>query len=445
MAPSSTTPNFSRPLPSPMSIGVLGSPVKISKRQLALRELPNSASLAGMPHAVQAKEPSPSKRVFDTATNTHVQDKPADTNTRKGASTDESCVVQHNRRLSNSSLKSASASSVSDRSVDLGGLDKPISNFRPYLWRLLERERDVLNLDLFWPIKVNEESDEDEEDDENGDSNGDGDPKGVFPFKDLKPLTEFRHLRHLQLNGMMRSYQPLIWATCWVNKDLTRVHLEMALEPVINEDIMHKYRNIDRNWIYDRLSITPVDCEYLGSHGDGTLHEEFGEGEYLDQQAMKAAQINMVRTLPLENLRYLPITHLTLMNFVVDGGPFFRWFDPNKLKEINFRGDCIDAGFSLPHEMKLSVRVTSPKPPPAARWVKPGEVKLIDINRPKTASTSASGCGSGGSVGLKGKLNQMMPKWVAKSKDKDSKTQDKVADQEVQQLEQEVSRMGLRE
>ncbi|EXJ81284.1 hypothetical protein A1O3_07574 [Capronia epimyces CBS 606.96] len=310
-------------------------------------------------------------------------------------------------------------------SIDLGGLQKPISNFRPHLWRLLERDREILNLDLFWPIKLDEESDDDE--DEEKDDNGDGDPKGVFPFKDLKPLKEFRNLHYLQLNGMMRSYQPLIWATCWVNPNLTKVRLEMALEPVICEDIMHKYRKIDPNWIYDRLSDTPVECEYLGSHGNGTLHEEFGEGEYLDQQAMKAGQMDMVQALPVENMRYLPITHLTLMNFVVDGGPFFRWFDPKKLKEITFLGDCIDAGFSLPREMKLPVRVNSPKPPPPARWVRPGEVKLIDIKRPKAAtekaesdnastSASASGSahGSAGSSGLKGKLSQMMPKWASK-------------------------------
>lgn len=344
-------------------------------------------------------------------------------------------------------------------SADLGGLEKPISNFRPHLWRLLERDREVLNLDLFWPIKLDEDSDDDDEQGEH--VNRDGDPKGVFPFRDLKPLTDFRNLRFLQLNGMMRSYQPLIWAACWVNKGLTKVHLEMALEPVICEDILHKYRKIDRNWIYDRLSNTPVECEYLGSHGDGTLHQEFGEGEYLDQQAMKSGQIDMALALPVENLRFLPVAHLTLMNFVVDGGPFFRWFDPNRLKEINFLGDCIDAGFSLPREMKLRVRVNPPKPLPAPRWVKPGEVKLVDIKRPKTindnaggsvtasvsasASTGAGEHGCGGSTGLKGKLSQMMPKWGSKSKDKDGKMQDKDTSQDAQQLEQNMSRMGFRE
>jgi hypothetical protein len=188
-------------------------------------------------------------------------------------------------------------------SVDLGGRDKPIINFRPHLWRHLEQDREVLNLDLFWPMKLEDIETSSEEEENSADRKGKGkgkandmdggrDPKGVFPFKELAPLKTFQNLHYLQLNGMMRSYQPLIWAACWVNKKLTTVRLEMALEPVICEDIKHKYRTIDDKWSYVvRLSDNQVHSEYLGAHGDGTLHEEFGEGEYLDQHAVSPSSL----------------------------------------------------------------------------------------------------------------------------------------------------------
>lgn len=308
-------------------------------------------------------------------------------------------------------------------SSDLGGIGRPIMNFRPHLWRLLDVNRDTLNLDLFWPIKLEDDDEEEEE------VNEDGDPKDVFPFKELQPLKTFHNLHYLQLNGMMRSYQPIIWATCWANKNLTKVHLEMALEPVICDDIMHKYRKIDTNWTLDRLSHNKGVCEYLGSHGSGTLHEEFGDGEYLDQQAMKASQLDVLKHLTVENIRYLPITHLTLMNFAVDGGPFYRWFDPKKFKEITFKGDCIDTGFSLPEEMVATVRVNSPKPVAAARWVRPGEVKLVEIKGGKVVSDKAEASGHGG--GLKSKLSQIMPKWGSKGKE------------ETAQLEKNLAKMGI--
>lgn len=303
-------------------------------------------------------------------------------------------------------------------SQDLGGVDKPIINFRPQLWRHLDRNREVLNLDLFWPIKLDEEDDDDEEEEE--EENSDGDQKGVFPFKELKPLKSFHNLHYLQLNGMMRSYQPIIWAVCWVNKNLTKVHLEMALEPEFCKDVAHKYRKIDEKWSYDPKADPPAECEYLGSHGQGILHEEFGEGEYLDQQAMKTGQMEMVKSLPLENMRYLPITELTLMNFVVDSGPFFRWFDPKKLKQITFRGTCFDGGFFLPDEMHETVKVNSPAPKPAlmtARRVRPGEVKLIELKGGKVVSPRPDD--QPPAAGLKTKLSQIMPKWSSKGKGKE--------------------------
>jgi hypothetical protein len=124
--------------------------------------------------------------------------------------------------------------------------------------------------------------------------------------------------------------------------------------------------------------------------------------------------MDVVHSLPVENMRYLPITHLTLMNFVVDAGPFFRWFDPRKLKELTFLGDCIDAGFYLPESMESNVKINSPKPIMTARIVRPGEIKLIDIKKPKPANADAEVATSAGGQGLKKKLSQIMPKWGSK-------------------------------
>jgi len=245
-------------------------------------------------------------------------------------------------------------------SVDLGR-DKPIPNFRPQLWRHLDKERDVLSIDLFWPIDLTEQVEEDEDEDDEYED------KDVFPYDGLKPLMTFHNLHHLHITGMMRSYQPLIFATCWINKNLTHVRLEMALEPEmkpVSKDSKLNFRPIDSKWSYDntRAEKKTADCEYLGSHGEGTLHEEFGYGEYLDQQAIKAAQLLVGTELPVENLRFLPITHLTLVNFAVDAGPFYRWFDAKRLREVNFLGQCVDAGFYLPSDMEASVKVNGPRP-----------------------------------------------------------------------------------
>ncbi|KAJ9614891.1 hypothetical protein H2204_014330 [Knufia peltigerae] len=338
-------------------------------------------------------------------------------------------------------------------SADLGGINKPIPNFRPHLWKQIDNSRHVLNIDLFWPIKL-DELNEDPDDDE---VNEDGDTKGVFPFKDLQPLKTFRNLHFLQLNGMMRSYQPIIWGVCWANKNLTILHLEMALEPLFSEDIAHKYPQIDADWTYNPRGAPNGPIEYLGAHGKGVLHEEFGDGEYLDQQAIKASQLDVYKILPIENVRFLPVTHLTLMNFVVDAGPFYRWFDPKKLQEITLKSGCIDAGFYLPQEMRSAVIVKSPKPLAPPRWVKPGEVKLIDIKKKKTPTTGTDvvkaeakapegkgeakapevkadpGGGAGattattttttpapappGGHGLKNKISHILPRWTQKPKD----------------------------
>ncbi|KIX95903.1 uncharacterized protein Z520_08158 [Fonsecaea multimorphosa CBS 102226] len=483
MAPSSArTPNFSRPLPSPYSTG---TPFRGSGRGQVdvMKELPQPETMTNTPgkesQSQATKELTPSKKTpFGTAATTtrsphSLLDKQlAESPGKKGKRANDNATTSpgrvrqygHGRKLSKFSFQTEADSNLATllyvnllspstsstqvamdspaSSVDVGGFNKPIVNFRPQLWRHLDKDRPILNLDLFWPIKLDEIDDDDDEDEENSD----GDDKGVFPFKDLKPLQTFHNLHYLQLNGMMRSYQPIIWATCWVNKNLTKLHLEMALEPEMNEDCKLKYLKIDEKWSYNPTSSdrqVEVDAEYLGSHGKGILHQEFGDGEYLDQQAMKQAQIDIVETLPVENMRYLPISHLTLMNFAIDAGPFFRWFDPHKLVELTFLGQCIDTGFYLPDDMRSVVKVNSPKPKPRpqpmiARVVKPGEVKLVTLKggkvvpeEPSTSNNNAAG------KGVKTKLSQMMR--LGKKDSKDAKESGK----ETAQLERNMANMGL--
>lgn len=53
-----------------------------------------------------------------------------------------------------------------------------------------------------------------------------------------------------------------------------------------------------------------------------------------------------------ETSHRLSIKKLTLSGFVVDADPLLQWFDPKKLRCIQFKGRCIDAGFWLPEAMK---------------------------------------------------------------------------------------------
>lgn len=298
------------------------------------------------------------------------------------------------------------------------GVTSPILNFRPNLWRILERDRHVLNLDLFWPTKLDKSPDQ--ADEQAQAKLQDEEPTG-FPYDDLKPLLTFRNLHVLQLNGMMLSYQPLIWATCWLNPNLTTLHLEMALEPLINTSSDISHRQIDANWSLNPIRSSDDELEYLGVHGTGVLHEEFGEGEYFDMQAIKMAQLDVAEDVPPSNMRYLPVKKLALMNFVLDGTPILRWFDPNKLEEIVFKHGCIDVGFYLSDEMK-HVKIQSPKPPVSvARVIKPGELKIVELKKGKVVSRKDALTGKEElnvkQPTLKHKISQLLPRTASKSKD----------------------------
>lgn len=83
----------------------------------------------------------------------------------------------------------------------------------------------------------------------------------------------------------------------------------------------------------------------------------------------------------------LPIGTLRLTGFVVDADPFKRWFDLEKLREIDFTNDCIDAGFGLPGEMLQKVKITYPGDESAkvlqAQAFKLSDVKLITLKKGK--------------------------------------------------------------
>jgi hypothetical protein len=259
------------------------------------------------------------------------------------------------------------------------GTDSPIHNFRPGIWRLLERDREIINLDLFWPFDLSKSAEQDDEQNEDADLE-------VFPYDGLRPLLTFRNLHTLRLTGMVRSYQPLIWASCWLNPNLTTLHLEMALEPLLNDSSDIPHRQIDGAWTLRSPTDADEESEYLGHHGTGVLHEEFGDGEYLDTQAIKMAQLDAADELPQSNMRYLPIKKLTLMNFVVDAWPTLRWFDPKNLEEIVFKPGCVDAGFYLSFEM-MHIKVQAPtRPVGEARVVKVGELKVVELKKGKVVS-----------------------------------------------------------
>ena len=115
---------------------------------------------------------------------------------------------------------------IEDR-LDIGDAKNPIVNFRPQLWRHLEKTREILNLDLFWPQKFDNDYNEDDDDSEVEVDNT------IFPLGGLEPLGEFRKLRSLRIGGMLQSYQRHVWRVCWVNPGLEDLNLEMALSPEI--------------------------------------------------------------------------------------------------------------------------------------------------------------------------------------------------------------------
>lgn len=113
MAPSSTTPNFSRPFPSPLSTTVLDTPVRASRRgpRRALADLPHSASQVNMPLHAQVKAPSPARKSLDVTSHNPAQDKPAEIQTGGAKNAGDASGGRHNGEPSNISLKSTTSDS----------------------------------------------------------------------------------------------------------------------------------------------------------------------------------------------------------------------------------------------------------------------------------------------------------------------------------------------
>lgn len=88
----------------------------------------------------------------------------------------------------------------------------------------------------------------------------------------------------------------------------------------------------------------------FSGNGEGSLVRTVGIGEYLDKICLEKAKIRAMAMGSTQNR--LSIRTLVLSGVVVDADPFLHWFDPNRLKCINFKENCVDAGFWLSHCMK---------------------------------------------------------------------------------------------
>jgi hypothetical protein len=174
-----------------------------------------------------------------------------------------------------------------------------------------------------------------------------------------------------------------------------------------------------------------------GENADGLLRDSFGTGEYLDKNAMASAR-SLVSSEGV-NLRYLPIVKLVLAGFVVDAGPFFRWFNPMRLRQIEFRYGCIDAGFAIPSHMSDAVTVSWPDMPQQdARKFLVSKVRQYDIKtiwlkrKPSTASEA---------VILKPKISSILMKnWFSSTRAQSLKA--RKANKERQQRGNQTSRAG---
>lgn len=72
----------------------------------------------------------------------------------------------------------------------------------------------------------------------------------VLTMDQVRPLTEFRNLRVLKLFGMMKSYQPAIWKTVWLNPHLTTLELHMAVGLEIVEPVGPSgWEPIKKGWV----------------------------------------------------------------------------------------------------------------------------------------------------------------------------------------------------
>lgn len=150
-------------------------------------------------------------------------------------------------------------------------------------------------------------------------------------------------------------------------------------------------------WSMEKANHIP--STYSGENGHGELQRRVGFGEYLDKHAMAIGKEAASTNSPTPDK--LSVVNLTLMGFVVDSDPFFLWFNPHRLRKIDFKDHCVDAGFALPVYMSEHVVVSWPRQDTTgeamwARRVRPGEIKLIDLGSKKDKGAGNKGGGSKG-------------------------------------------------
>lgn len=148
-----------------------------------------------------------------------------------------------------------------------------------------------------------------------------------------------------------------------------------------------------------------------GQHGEGTLSSEYGIGEYLDKEAIAMAKFDAAPK--GGRLRYLPVVKLALSGFVLDSGAM-KWFDPLRLRQIELRHSCVDAGFAVPGNMTALVKVSWPEED-KSRTVKMTtitreDVQLLTLKKGKLVADS---------IGLKPKITSLLShRWFSTNKRK---------------------------
>ncbi|KAF7586919.1 hypothetical protein BBP40_008028, partial [Aspergillus hancockii] len=147
-----------------------------------------------------------------------------------------------------------------------------------------------------------------------------------LPIHELNPLPSFRNLHTLKLVGMTQSYQAQIWTTCWLNPALETLELGMALPPTLRPNGHYRWPCIRGGWELTKDNYRrPV---YYGD-GKGNLNPQVGLGAYLDKFAIEKAKVLAMAS--GRTRHRLSIRTLILSGFVVDGDPFWLWFDAQRL------------------------------------------------------------------------------------------------------------------
>lgn len=100
-------------------------------------------------------------------------------------------------------------------------------------WNCLPRGMQGMDIDLFWPVKQDQEV---------------GNDREVLHIEEMAPLCQFRRLRVLKITGMLQSYQKYIWQAAWLNTELEELELGMALGPRIRRNFTGDWPFIKGGW-----------------------------------------------------------------------------------------------------------------------------------------------------------------------------------------------------